>query len=59
MALATAHPSKFPETVLAATGVAPGLPPQVLALKNKRERIQRLPANVEAVKSVVREVMGV
>ena len=57
--LATAHPAKFPETVLAATGVAPGLPPQVLALKNKRERIQRLPANVEAVKSVVREVMGV
>ena len=57
--LATAHPAKFPETVRAATGVEPALPPQVLALKSKRERIQRLPADLEAVKSVVREVMGV
>jgi len=57
--LSTAHPAKFPETVKAATGVDPVLPPQVLALKNKRERIQRLPADLDAVKSVVREVMGV
>jgi threonine synthase len=57
--LATAHPAKFPETVLAATGVEPAPPPQVLALKNKRERIRRLPADLGAVKSVVREVMGV
>ncbi|HEX4098191.1 MAG TPA: threonine synthase, partial [Caulobacteraceae bacterium] len=56
--LSTAHPAKFPETVKAATGADPVLPPQVLALKGKHERIQRLPADAEAVKSVVREVMG-
>ena len=57
--LSTAHPAKFPETVKAATGAEPELPPSVLALKNKRERIQHLPNSLEAVKSVVREVMGV
>ena len=57
--LSTAHPAKFPETVKAATGVEPAVPLQVLALRRKRERIQRLPADLEAVKSVVREVMGV
>jgi threonine synthase len=57
--LSTAHAAKFPETVKAATGAEPALPPQVLALRKKRERIQRLPNDVEAVKSVVREVMGV
>ena len=58
VALSTAHPAKFPETVLAATGVEVELPPQVVALKTRPERIQRLPADAEAVKSVVREVMG-
>jgi threonine synthase len=57
--LSTAHPAKFPETVKAATGVEPALPLQVEALRKKRERIQRLPNDVEAVKAVVREVMEV
>jgi threonine synthase len=57
--LSTAHPAKFPETVKAATGVEPVLPAQVLALRKKPERFERLPADVEAVKGVVREVMGV
>lgn len=57
--LATAHPAKFPETVLAATGVEPIAPPQVKSLMRKAERFERLPNDVEAVKSVVREVMGV
>ena len=57
--LSTAHAAKFPETVKAATGVEPALPPQVLTLRKKRERIQRLPNDLEAVKSVVRDVMGV
>jgi threonine synthase len=57
--LSTAHPAKFPETVKAATGVEPVLPPQVLAIRKKPERFERLPADVEAVKAVVREVMGV
>ncbi len=57
--LATAHPAKFPETVRAATGTEPPTPHQVLALRSKGERIQHLPADLEAVKSVVRDVMGV
>ncbi len=58
VALATAHPAKFPETVLKATGVEVETPPQVQALLARSERIQRLPADVEAVKAVVREVMA-
>ncbi len=58
MVLATAHPAKFPETVRAATGAEPETPLQVLALRKKPERFERLPADAEAVKSVVREVMG-
>jgi threonine synthase len=58
VALATAHPAKFPETVQAATGVEVVLPPQVQALRSKPERIQRLSADSEAVKAVVREVMA-
>jgi threonine synthase len=56
--LSTAHPAKFPETVLQACGVAPALTPQVRALEGKPERILRLPADTEAVKAVVREAMG-
>jgi len=57
--LSTAHPAKFPETVLAASGVEPAVTPQVRALEGKAERIRRLPAEVEAVKAVVREAMGI
>ena len=59
VALSTAHPAKFPETVQAATGVTPIAPPQVEALQRRKERFERLPADVEAVKTIVRDVMGV
>ena len=59
VALSTAHPAKFPETVHAATGVTPIPPPQVEALQRRKERFERLPADVEAVKAIVRDVMGV
>jgi threonine synthase len=58
VALSTAHPAKFPETVLAATGVEPPAPPQVGALHARPERVQRLAADAEAVKAVVREMTG-
>jgi threonine synthase len=58
VALATAHPAKFPETVLAATGVAVPPSPQVQALQGKPDRYRRLPADLEAVKQVVREAMA-
>jgi threonine synthase len=58
VALATAHPAKFPETVQAATGVEVPEPPRVAALRSRPERLQRLPNDVERIKEVVREVMG-
>jgi len=53
--LSTAHPAKFPEAVEAATGVHPALPKRVGDLYARPERITRLPADVEAVKTFVRE----
>ncbi len=41
VALSTAHPAKFPDTVLAATGVEPPLPPLVRALNGRAERTER------------------
>jgi threonine synthase len=52
--LSTAHPAKFPEAVAAATGAAPAVPPAVAALASLPERIDRLPAEAEAVKAYVR-----
>ncbi len=58
MVLSTAHPAKFPETVLAATGVEPPLPPRVRTLNARTERFERIAADVDAVKAVVHDVMG-
>lgn len=53
--LATAHPAKFPETVQAATGLKPPLPPHCADLFSRPERIDDLPADAEAVKHFIRE----
>jgi threonine synthase len=53
--ISTAHPAKFPEAVGAAAGVTPPPPAAVLARAASAERIDRLPADVEAVKHYVRE----
>jgi len=52
--LATAHPAKFPDAVLAATGQSPPTPSRVRDLADRPERIDRLAADVEAVKAYVR-----
>ncbi len=57
VALATAHPAKFPDTVRSATGVEPEMPGQVAALEGLEERFHRLPARTDAVKTIVRQVM--
>ena len=54
IALSTAHPAKFPESVEAAAGVAPVLPRSVGDHSDKPERFDRLPADAEAVKAYVR-----
>ena len=53
--ISTAHPAKFPEAVNAAAGATPSPPAAVLARADAVERIDRLPADVEAVKHYVRE----
>ena len=53
--LSTAHAAKFPDAVKAAAGVAPDLPHAARGLAAKPERIDRLPADIEAVKAYVRD----
>jgi threonine synthase len=54
VALATAHPAKFPDAVERATGVRPPPPPALAELAGKRERITILPNDVAAVARFVR-----
>jgi threonine synthase len=53
--LATAHPAKFPDAVEAATGIRPPLPARMADLYARRERVTRVPNDVEAIKSLIRE----
>jgi threonine synthase len=52
--LSTAHAAKFPEAVEAALGLAPALNAKSRGLFDKPERIDRLAADVDAVKAYVR-----
>jgi threonine synthase len=54
VALATAHPAKFPEAVERATGVRPALPPALADLFERRERIEVLPNELGAVRGFIR-----
>jgi threonine synthase len=54
VALATAHPAKFPDAVEQATGTRPALPPRLADLLEHEERFAVLPNDVEAVKAHVR-----
>jgi threonine synthase len=54
VALATAHPAKFPDAVERATGIRPPPPPALAEIAEKRERITILPNDVDAVARFVR-----
>jgi threonine synthase len=54
VALASAHPTKFPEAVERATGVRPALPPALADLFERRERIEVLPNDLGAVRGFIR-----
>ena len=56
--LSTAHAAKFPEAVLAATGVSPAPPPSVVRRAAAPERISRLPADLGAVKAWLRRFVA-
>jgi threonine synthase len=58
VALATAHPAKFPQSVENASGAAPSTPRAVKALARRAEQVDRLPAEVEAVKAYIRDFAG-
>ena len=54
VALATAHPAKFPDAVEAASGARPGLPDRLADLHQRPERLTALPADLAVVEDFVR-----
>ena len=54
VALATAHPAKFPDAVERATGIRPPPPPVLAELFDKPERIVVLPNDLDTVKRFIR-----
>jgi threonine synthase len=54
IALASAHPAKFPDAVERATGIRPVLPPALAEIMERRERITALPNDAGVVARFVR-----
>jgi threonine synthase len=54
VALATAHPAKFPDAVARATGERPLLPPRLADLYERPERVTVLPNELRAVQDFIR-----
>ncbi len=55
VALATAHPAKFPDSVEAATGVRPGLPPHLADLHEREEKAATMPNDLAAIEAYIRQ----
>ncbi|HEY0425581.1 MAG TPA: threonine synthase [Rhodopila sp.] len=58
VAMATAHPAKFPDAMQAATGQRPALPPRLADLLQREERFTVLPNDLSAVEAAVRALVG-
>jgi threonine synthase len=58
IALATAHPAKFPDTMQAITGERPSLPPRLATLMSAPERVTVLPNDLAAVQRFVAAKAG-
>jgi threonine synthase len=54
VALACAHPAKFPDAVARATGERPLLPPRLADLYERPERVETLPNDLRAVQDFIR-----
>ena len=54
VAMATAHPAKFPDAIEAATGQRPPLPPRLADLYERPERFSRAPNDLGAIEAQVR-----
>ncbi|MEL0325022.1 MAG: threonine synthase, partial [Rhodospirillales bacterium] len=50
---ATAHPAKFKDAILKATGKAPKIPHRLAQIYEREERFKVLPSNASAVKTEV------
>jgi threonine synthase len=59
IALATAHPAKFPDAVEQAIGLRPELPEHLADLFERPERCDALPAELGAIEAYVRSAVGV
>ena len=53
--LATAHPAKFPAAVEEASGIHPPLPPRMADLYDRDERVTRVPNDLSAIETLIRE----
>ena len=58
IAMATAHPAKFPDAMERATGTRPALPPRMADLFEREERFVVLPNDIAAVQANVRALIG-
>ncbi len=54
VAMATAHPAKFPDAIERATGIRPALPPRLADRFDREERYTVLPNDLAAVEAQVR-----
>ena len=58
VALATAHPAKFPAAVERATGVSPALPPALADLLERPERSESVSADADDVRRLVERLVA-
>jgi len=58
VAMATAHPAKFPDAIEQAIGQRPALPPRLSDLFDRPERCVVLPNDIAAVQANVRALVG-
>ena len=58
VAMATAHPAKFPDAIQRAIGIRPELPPRLADLMTRPEHFTILPNDLAAVEANVRALVG-
>ena len=58
VALATAHPAKFPDAVEDATGIRPELPAHLADLLDRPEQYTQQPNDLATVQKYIEEVVG-
>jgi threonine synthase len=57
IAMATAHPAKFPDAMEQATGARPPLPPHLADLYERPETFSRVPNSLESIEAQVRALV--